>query len=287
MATRRYNINLAGQNFGFSLPSQADEEGKAQTETVLSEYFPELKLSYSAKGTRGGRLGRASEQMTPELTLKQREAAAAGSATGAPTPTTVNLTVNQAAPAPAPAPAPTPQAPKLPDLKSLVGSPQEPGVIGGGAIRIAQKQGFTPEQIRQAAKEQNLKVNVLGEAQLTGKQGPDLWALGPQPGGVLGSAAVRKAKQDLGLSEIEIRSLAGSQGLRFNVLGESELTGKQAPNLWSLVSGGGGPNQEMGVFGGLAVRRARNEMGLSNTEIRALAASQGLRFNQQALAELG
>lgn len=281
MAGRRFNTNFAGQTFGFELPAQLGEDGAAETKSVLAGYFPELKLSFAPKGARGGRLGRSSSQVTKEVTMKREEAPRAQAPTPTPAaPTTVNFTINQPA-------APAPQPAKLPDLKSLVGAPQEPGVIGGGAIRIAQQQGFAPEEIRQAAVQQGLRVNVLGEAQLTGKKSPDLWSLGPQPGGVLGSAAVRKAKQDFGLSEIELRSLASSQGLRFNVLGESELSGKAAPDLWSLVAGGGGPNQEMGVFGGLAVRRARNEMGLTNTEIRALAPAQGLRFNAQALAELG
>jgi hypothetical protein len=116
--------------------------------------------------------------------------------------------------------------------------------------------------------------------------------------GVFGGDAVRRAREQFGLSNIELESLAKAQGLRFNEPAFAELgrrtsapaapTPPPAPsaNLWSLVPQGGGPNMEMGVFGGLAVRRARDEMKLSNQQIRSLAGQQGLRFNQQALDEL-
>lgn len=81
MAPRRVNVGYAGQNFGFDLP-EVSEEGRSQSESVLSEYFPELKLSFSPKTTRGGRLGRQSQSVTPEITLRQREAAAAGGTGG-------------------------------------------------------------------------------------------------------------------------------------------------------------------------------------------------------------
>lgn len=77
MARRRYSFDLAGQNFGFELPI-VTQDGEAQTESVLSDYFPELKFSFASKTQRGGRLGRAATQVTPEVTMRQREAASLG-----------------------------------------------------------------------------------------------------------------------------------------------------------------------------------------------------------------
>lgn len=75
---RRYNFDFAGQSFGFNLPTVTEENGETKTESVLSDYFPELKLSFSPKTQRGGRLGRAATQMTPEVTMRQKEAATLG-----------------------------------------------------------------------------------------------------------------------------------------------------------------------------------------------------------------
>lgn len=81
MAPRRFNINLAGQSFGFDLPTLEGEENAQETQSVLSQYFPELKLTFGTKTQRGGRLGRSSTSVTPEISLRQREAAVAGAAT--------------------------------------------------------------------------------------------------------------------------------------------------------------------------------------------------------------
>ena len=73
MATRRVNFAVAGQNFGFDLP-EISSGGTENTKSVLMDYFPELKLSFgtsTGKTTRGGRLGRQSLPVTPEVTFKQ------------------------------------------------------------------------------------------------------------------------------------------------------------------------------------------------------------------------
>lgn len=100
MAARRVNLNLAGQTFGFDLPTFQTEDGAEETQSVLSQYFPELKLTFGSKTQRGGRLGRSSTTVTPEVFMKQKEAAAAGAA--AP------ISINFQQPAAAPTPAPTP-----------------------------------------------------------------------------------------------------------------------------------------------------------------------------------
>lgn len=73
MARRRVNVAVAGQNFGIDLP-EIGQEGADKTESLLADYFPELKLSFgtaTGKTTRGGRLGRQALPMTQEVTLKQ------------------------------------------------------------------------------------------------------------------------------------------------------------------------------------------------------------------------
>jgi hypothetical protein len=109
---RRYNLNFAGQNFGFDLPTVTDAQGNVQTESVLADYFPELKLTYAPKGSRGGRLGSSSNQTTTDFAIRQREAASAGATGGVPpntaaptTPTTPAAPVAPVAPAAAKAPA--------------------------------------------------------------------------------------------------------------------------------------------------------------------------------------
>jgi hypothetical protein len=103
VAARRVNLNLAGQTFGFDLPAFQAEDRAEETQSVLSQYFPELKLTFGSKTQRGGRLGRSSTTMTPEVFLKQKEAAAAGAAA----PISINFQQPAAAPTPTPIPTPT------------------------------------------------------------------------------------------------------------------------------------------------------------------------------------
>lgn len=126
MAPRRINVGYAGQNFGFDLP-EVSEEGKSETESVLSDYFPELKLSFAPKTTRGSRLGRQSQSVTPEITLKQREAAAAGGTGGTGTggSVTSNLYFNMPA---------APEKPAAPKVFT--------GQVGSAGVSEIGAQGF-------------------------------------------------------------------------------------------------------------------------------------------------
>jgi len=123
MARRRYNFDLAGQAFGFELPTVTEQNGEAKTESVLTDYFPELKFTFGSKTQRGGRLGRSATQVTPEVTMRQKEAATLGG--GGPitvSPTFTNTFSPQAA---APAEAPKPTAPARAPISSSFGvSPQ-------------------------------------------------------------------------------------------------------------------------------------------------------------------
>ncbi|MBM4230433.1 MAG: hypothetical protein FJ184_06740 [Gammaproteobacteria bacterium] len=110
MARRRYNLDFAGQSFGFELPSVTEEDGETKTESVLADYFPEIKFSFGSKTQRGGRLGRAATQVTPELMLKQKEVATLGG--GGPITVAPTFTNTFTPPPAAPAPAPVQEAPK-------------------------------------------------------------------------------------------------------------------------------------------------------------------------------
>ena len=76
-----HRIRFAGQDFDFPAIVEQNEEGTT-SESVLSDYFPEIKLSFSPKTSRGGRIGRQTQPVTPEISLRQAEQAAGGTAGG-------------------------------------------------------------------------------------------------------------------------------------------------------------------------------------------------------------
>jgi hypothetical protein len=78
------------------------ESGVEETQSVLAGIFPELKLTAGAKTTRGGRLGRQSLPVTPEVTFKQEKVAPQINVMQTASP---NMTQNVGAPAPTPKPA--------------------------------------------------------------------------------------------------------------------------------------------------------------------------------------
>lgn len=156
MASRRVSVNLAGRAFGIDLPSFEAEDNSAETQSILSDYFPELKLTFGSKSQRGGRLGRQTVSVTPEISLRQREAAAAGSA--APISTSVQQ--------PAPTPAPTPTREKrIPTTEFGISSTY----FGGEDYWRNIERGVTPQEIKdwaqsnpQLFREQNVKGNQEG-----------------------------------------------------------------------------------------------------------------------------
>jgi len=152
VASRRVSVNLAGRAFGIDLPSFEAEDNSAETQSILSDYFPELKLTFGSKSQRGGRLGRQTVSVTPEISLRQREAAAAGSA--APISTSVQQ----------PAPAPT-AAKRVPSTRFGVSDVY----FGGEDYWRNIEQGVTPQEIKdwaqsnpQLFREQNVKGNQEG-----------------------------------------------------------------------------------------------------------------------------
>jgi hypothetical protein len=146
MARRRYNLDFAGQSFGFELPAVTEENGEAKTESVLADYFPEIKFSFGSKTQRGGRLGRAATQVTPELTLKQKEAATLGGGgpiTVAPTFTNT-FTPQVAAPTTPVQEAPKPSRPAI--STSFGVSPQ---YFGHEDYWRNIEAGYTPAELKQ------------------------------------------------------------------------------------------------------------------------------------------
>lgn len=74
-------IRFAGQEFDFPTVVDQKDDG-TKSESVLATYFPEVNLSFSPKSSRGGRLGRSPQSVTPEIAFRQAQQAAGGAAAG-------------------------------------------------------------------------------------------------------------------------------------------------------------------------------------------------------------
>ena len=145
MARRRYNFDLAGQAFGFELPAVTEENGEAKTESVLTDYFPELKFTFAPKTQRGGRLGRATTQMTPEVTMRQKEAATLGGGGSITVSPTFTNTFNpQAAEAPKPV---APAQPTREPISSKFGASQV--YFGHEDYWRNIEKGYSPTEIKE------------------------------------------------------------------------------------------------------------------------------------------
>lgn len=303
---RKYNFGFAGENFELTLP-YAGEDGEEQTQSVLAEYFPELKLTYSPKGTRGGRLGRSSTQVTKEITFGPG---------GAPGGAGVSITN---APAMGGAAGGALEAGKKPDdllkqekaqrlLGSFIGAQGEKGILGAEALGAAKEYGYTPEKIKQMAQTEGLKFGAtaaesLGMGTLSSYTGE-----GATPG-ALGMTAVENARK-AGLSDQAIRELAQRQGLKFGEQAAGALNVSSAeryqppaaaapapaPQAWSgapsaSYNPGGSLNQYVGSGGtagamGATAVQAAMSAGLSPSQIISQAAQQGITFGPAALAML-
>jgi hypothetical protein len=77
----RRTLRFAGQDFDFPTVVEQQDDG-AQSESVLADYFPEINLRFAPKTSRGGRLGRQTQPVTPEISLRQAQQAAGGAAGG-------------------------------------------------------------------------------------------------------------------------------------------------------------------------------------------------------------
>lgn len=304
MADRKYNFGFAGENFEFTVPG-IGEDGQEETQSVLADYFPELKLTFGAKGTRGGRLGRSSTQVTKEVKFGPGGAPAGTNVNVINTPVSTNTggTTVQNKPDES---VKQEKAQRL--LSSFIGPKGEQGIIGAEAVGAAKQYGYSGDQIKSMAQAESLKfgptaAESLDLGNLSSYTGPD------STPGALGMTAVENARKS-GLSDQAIRELAQRQGLKFgeqaaNALNVSTAERFQtmapaapapAPQAWSGSAAsnynpGGSLNQYVGsggtagAMGATAVQAAMNA-GLSAEQIRSQAAQQGITFGPAALAML-
>lgn len=185
--------------------------------------------------------------------------------------------------------------PKVTELSQYVGPGGTEGTLGLEALNRAQQAGLTNEQITTLAKEQGVGFGEKAAAKLGVPKVTDLSQYIGSTGnvGTLGLAAVNRAKS-AGLSDTQIRDLAEQQGLGFGAGAARRLgtlsasqratSGRSSnvPNLSKFI----GPGGNAGTLGLEALNAARSS-GLSDTQIKRLASSQGLRFGAGARAALG
>jgi len=166
-------------------------------------------------------------------------------------------------------------------LSSFIGEMGTSGVVGATALGGAFEYGYTPEQVLNKAKQENLTfgeqaAKTLGLSELTQYQGP------LAQGKTIGLEALDKARSS-GMSDTLIKQLAKQQGVGFGLTASSQLGVAKVTDLGQYI-GGVGSNQ--GTLGLEAVKRAR-QAGLSDSQIRDLASQQGLSFGSGAATQLG
>jgi hypothetical protein len=187
----------------------------------------------------------------------------------------------------------------LSELTQYQGQLAEGKTIGLEALDRARASGLSDELIKNLAKQQGVGFGEKAAAQLGTPKVTDLnqyigsAASGATPG-TLGLEAVGRAKA-AGLSDTQIRDLASQQGLSFGAGAASRLGVQSASQRAS--SGGGsssstnlssfiGSTGNQGTLGLEAVNRARSS-GLSDSQIRQMASSQGLGLGAAARSALG
>lgn len=274
-------VSKAGERFGLSLEDleelfQMRETGQPEGE---GDQFglPLTKTEFTEKG-RGGVMGyKAARTPTVTKTLGGAERAAVNvSNIFKPTNQMTTPAAEQKEPA---APAPQQFAP----LRSFIGAQGDPTktILGAAATQRALQAGMTTEQLREAATKEGVGFSPEA-APLVGvpvaKQFLSQY-IGPAgTAGYLGAAAVERARS-AGLSDPEIKTFAAAQNLQFgsdvdfNKSTSAPAAPAPSPNLSSFI----GPAGTQGFLGAAAVDRARST-GLSDEQIRQLAAQQGLAF---------
>lgn len=187
----------------------------------------------------------------------------------------------------------------LSELTQYQGPLAEGKTIGLEALNRARTAGMSDELIKEFAKQQGVGFGEKAASQLGMPKVSDLnqyigsAASGANPG-TLGLEAVNRARQ-AGLSDQQITSLASQQGLSFGSGAASQLgvpsasqsrstssSSSPSVNLSSFI----GSTGNQGTLGLEAINKARSS-GLSDSEIRRMAASQGLGFGAAARSSLG
>jgi hypothetical protein len=196
--------------------------------------------------------------------------------------------------------APTEKADML--LSSFIGElgDKTGGTIGAMGVGQAMGYGYTKPEILAKAKQEGLTFGqqaALGldlpyASNLTGARGS---SADPNYPNALGLSAVKRLESE-GYSPEAIQGLAAQQGIKFGEAASSYLGGaprvsapaparasapasSPAPSMSSFVGSGG----TSGYMGQQAVQRAK-AAGMSESQIRNLAAQQGLQFGAKAFA---
>jgi len=189
----------------------------------------------------------------------------------------------------------------LSNLGQYQGELAEGKTIGLEALDRARMAGMSDDLIKQLAQEQGRGFGEKAASQLGVAKVSDLnqyigsAASGANPG-TLGLEAVGRARQ-AGLSDTQIRDLASQQGLSFGSGAASQLgvpsasqqatqssssSSRPSTNLSQFI----GSQGNQGTLGLEAINKARSS-GLSDSDIRKMAASQGLGFGAAARSSLG
>lgn len=191
----------------------------------------------------------------------------------------------------------TPEEPIAPEqkfLSSFIGDMGTPGVVGAVALGRAQEYGYDKPEILKMAEAEGL---TFGEQAARGLELPYVKDLTKARGSsadpnypkALGLEAVKRL-QEKGYSKEAIQGLASDQEIKFGEKASSYLGGaprvqapsssrSPAPKMSSFVGSGG----TSGFMGQQAVQRAKAS-GLSESQIRNMAAQQGLKFGAKAFA---
>jgi hypothetical protein len=282
-------VAKAGERFGLS---QADLEELFQMredgESSGDEFeLPLTQVQFTEKG-RGGALGYKAPR-TPTVTKTLGSASA-------PTINIYGAMGGETKPPEEDVPVPEEEELIEPvgPLSSFIGAAGDPAkkVVGLTAVQQAMAAGLTPSDIQSRAKQEGLTFGekaayAMGVGDLRGYVGQ----AGDPSKQVLGLTAVEQARQS-GLSDNLIKQMAQKQGVSFGEqaqrsLGVSAPAKAQSPSasnfLSSFIGSAGDPSKK--VMGLEAVNKAR-ATGLSDSQIRQMAAQQGMTFATGAQASL-
>jgi hypothetical protein len=285
-------VSKAGERFGLSLEDleelfQMQEAGEAPG---FGDDFglPLTQAQFTEKG-RGGVLGyKAPRTPTITKTLGSAERNAVN----------ISNIFSPTGSAGAPAPKeeikePLKKEPEFSPVRSFIspeGGDPTKNILGLSGVQRALQSGMTQQDLMAQAEKEGVgfgpdAAKMLGVS--PAKQFLSQYIGSGGTSGTLGLSAVQQARQ-AGLSDPEIKTFATAQNLNFGPeaqrnLGLASAPAQSAPsvNLSSFIGAGG----TAGALGLNAVNQARAQ-GLSDSQIRQMAAQQGLSLGSAAVASL-
>ena len=296
-------VSKAGERFGLSLEDleelfQMQEAGEAPG---FGDDFglPLTQAQFTEKG-RGGVLGyKAPRTPTITKTLGSAERNAVNiSNIFSPTSNISSPTGSAGAPAPKEE-IKEPLKPEFSPVRSFIspeGGDPTKNILGLSGVQRALQSGMTQQDLMAQAEKEGVgfgpdAAKMLGVS--PAKQFLSQYIGSGGTSGTLGLSAVQQARQ-AGLSDPEIKTFAAAQNLNFGPEAQRNLGLASAPapapapaqsapsvNLSSFIGAGG----TAGALGLNAVNQARAQ-GLSDSQIRQMAAQQGLSLGSAAVASL-